>query len=1064
MDDCTHLPRKRKADADDCPCAPDSSTRAPSDAAPAPDPTFLPQAATPRMPDSVDLPAASSWNRPRHNTVPLLQWHPPSIATTHPFLPPIQGPSRPKRPRIEIPSSPRKVRRARTPFTALVPARMSRHARLGELRDTGVVSATEPRPSRTTYLSAGHLSPPHRPAHSAPSSPTIEPVSPHVPSHQPPINRETLKELDLEAILRNPQLREYFTLSRLSFFVEPVIPPGHDLLFDSGLQFRPTSSRRKRDLADNYWSAIVRELENGCTCATVDAHGRPLERVCICKSVPMPVGRSIRASTPAGTFVTVRTPSRLKPLLTELLEVLISIIQPVVPGLLGLHPGLLHPQYNQNAAHVALLRAMLDADLIQQEIDHGLFDPCGVFQTIGDIVRCYCAPMRDHAVDQMVQLAQSCSPGGEGTKADAVRAIRVCFEIMELMKLDVANHQLQTLRPYLVHSAAQFELKTFQESRQKGSLSSSSSLASSSSSPSNSPLPFSLTITREWLKSAYAQTPSPSIAVSRTVSGPKPSRHAQIQATLTRALVSLIFDPPSSVCTPLSSPSTTMTGKGEGKTERGYPETLYLDHARLGVLSRDAADFTALYMLMMLHRQLLHSGSTTSTGSSSSAKEKAKGQTRTVVVKPEELLTLKKDVWEIGPAHFGLCFRQGEFGCGGEEREREREWEKWRDEIGNAVLHLTVHATDARSASSPPSENGNALPTRTPDAGLLNLATNWVRSHLRKDSALSGLMRTRLRKKVEEVALGLVLPSPSPSSSSPSSTSTPSSTSSLSLSLKKPSPASEPAPSANVASSGLEPLMPEITHLAERLVKLVGIHMNVYGALYTQPGFTFLATLFVLIGVSCAIVLRSFYLRRQMRRRYAEAVLAGFIPPSPAMPGERRRKRKNEFGEKPRLFDVVVVPARAEGEGGGEGGGEEWEELLPVSAKAKIPKPRSIPAEPDPPPTRISAFKNTIAHTVNRIPNPLHRRPPSPPPQPLDDPNSNPDPDPPQDPLAVANDVQVSVLIAMPHPHGSGMSDWASMKGKGRAESGVWEDEQEGVPDVVIGVSQVVLKRDYTQS
>ena len=78
---------------------------------------------------------------------------------------------------------------------------------------------------------------------------------------------------------------------------------------------------------------------------------------------------------------------------------------------------------------------MLDADLIQQEVEHGLFDPSGVFQSIGDIIRCYCAPMRDHAVNQMVALAQSCAPGGSGTKADAVRAIRMCFEIMELMKL-----------------------------------------------------------------------------------------------------------------------------------------------------------------------------------------------------------------------------------------------------------------------------------------------------------------------------------------------------------------------------------------------------------------------------------------------------------------------------------------------------------------------------------------------------------------------------------------------------------------------------------------------------
>lgn len=43
--------------------------------------------------------------------------------------------------------------------------------------------------------------------------------------------------------------------------------------------------------------------------------------------------------------------------------------------------------------------------------------------------------MRDHSVDQMVEIAKSCAPGGKGTKSDAVRAIRMCFEIMELMKL-----------------------------------------------------------------------------------------------------------------------------------------------------------------------------------------------------------------------------------------------------------------------------------------------------------------------------------------------------------------------------------------------------------------------------------------------------------------------------------------------------------------------------------------------------------------------------------------------------------------------------------------------------
>ena len=179
-------------------------------------------------------------------------------------------------------------------------------------------------------------------------------------------------------------------------------------------------------MAESYWIAVVRELESGCTCTTLDAHGRPIERRCVCNAIPMPRDKLVRAHPCAGNFVTVRSPSRLEPLLSELLEVLVSIIRPVVvrPQGICLHPGLLPPQ-EQNESHVAYLRSILDADLIQQEIDHGVFDPSGVFKAIGDIMRCYCAPMRDQAVNEMVALADSCSPGGGGTKAKIKTAAKV---------------------------------------------------------------------------------------------------------------------------------------------------------------------------------------------------------------------------------------------------------------------------------------------------------------------------------------------------------------------------------------------------------------------------------------------------------------------------------------------------------------------------------------------------------------------------------------------------------------------------------------------------------------
>ena len=67
---------------------------------------------------------------------------------------------------------------------------------------------------------------------------------------------------------------------------------------------------------------------------------------------------------------------------------------------------------------------------------------------------------------------------------------------------------------------------------------------------------------------------------------------------------------------------------------------------------------------------------------------------------------------------------------------------------------------------------------------------------------------------------------------------------------------------------------------------------------------TFLATLFVLLFVSCAIVLRSFVLRRRFRQQLEEQIAAGILPPEALW-----NYRKRDFGEKPKLYDVGVFPS-----------------------------------------------------------------------------------------------------------------------------------------------------------
>ncbi|PCH40080.1 Tcp11-domain-containing protein [Wolfiporia cocos MD-104 SS10] len=719
MDDLAHeslsihdLSRKRKAAQDDRPV---QDAPPPADDARAFDP-----AATPRG--------------------PIKQQDHRALLAAHPIA------AWPQPPPARPPSSPGRAPRARSgpasryPTPRPAPAAPARPAASTAMR---CPPRAEPGPSRGSLLRVSSVPSTPRASASLPITP-LEPFAAHIPPLQPPINRETLKELNPQAIFRNPQLR-------------------HDLLFDPGLQFRPTSSRRKREAADAYWLAVLRELECGCTCSTVDAHGRPCERVCVCGSVPKPTTRPLYAHTPDGR-ITVRVPSRIRPLLLELREVLVSIIQPVMSRTTGLYvnPPPLHPQFQQNEEHVALLRSVLDAELIQQEMDHNLFDPSSVFQTIGNIIRCHCAPMRDSSVAQMVELAKQCAPGAGGNKVDAVRAIRLCFEIMELMKLDIANHQLQTLRPYLMQSASQYELKTFREGRQKGQL--------------------SLDGTREWLQSVHRELACGQRPLPGCADFTKLPQRTQIELAVTSALVDLVFDPPSPTSSPSSpsapaptpsaaTPATPLPPSPSART--GFPETLYLDHARLATLATDAADFTALYMLLMLFRQLSLSP--------------AASATPVAAPRTEELAALKRELWEIGPPHLGACFRHTQ----------SAQDERWQRELSDVLLQVARRAHE-RAA---PGAADKGL-----DEGLVKLAGSWAQTNLRADAPLAALMRRRVRDQVRAATVQRVVPP------------------------KGDAPEGE-------MGSGLEPLAPEVQHLADRIAKLAAVHLNVYGTLYLQPGF-----------------------------------------------------------------------------------------------------------------------------------------------------------------------------------------------------------------------------------
>lgn len=87
-------------------------------------------------------------------------------------------------------------------------------------------------PTRPAYHHTNHHHQQHR---HIPATPSL-----------PPINLQSLKEIDLHEILKNPQLR-------------------HDILFDPQLQFRPNldgeRGRRKKSIMEKYWAEIESECK-----------------------------------------------------------------------------------------------------------------------------------------------------------------------------------------------------------------------------------------------------------------------------------------------------------------------------------------------------------------------------------------------------------------------------------------------------------------------------------------------------------------------------------------------------------------------------------------------------------------------------------------------------------------------------------------------------------------------------------------------------------------------------------------------------------------------------------
>lgn len=275
-------------------------------------------------------------------------------------------------------------------------------------------------------------------------------------------------------------------------------------------------------------------------------------------------------------------------------------------------------------------------------------------------------------------------------------------------------------------------------------------------------------------------------------------------------LVDLIFNPPSPV--PLASPIVTTTSPSHQLIPNiitqlpDYPETLFLDHSRLIQLTKDAADVTSVYLLLMLHRQLLVSSYQDSTI-----------PRRAVNPEDVDMQLIKKEILELAPRNIGRSFLRIRPSSDPQSSQAEgRELEKWKSGMQSVVLQIASRASETRRRPAPSSSSNPCL--RAPEPHLLKVAESWSENHFKLESPLSALMRDRLREAVLEIVVQTVLVrgSINPLSAPVSGTS---------------------QPAARKLASGLEPLAPEIRQLSERLSKLAVLHLNVYQTMYEQDDF-----------------------------------------------------------------------------------------------------------------------------------------------------------------------------------------------------------------------------------
>ncbi|NXD09843.1 T11L1 protein, partial [Nothocercus nigrocapillus] len=98
---------------------------------------------------------------------------------------------------------------------------------------------------------------------------------------------------------------------------------------------------------------------------------------------------------------------------------------------------------------------VLDLDLIKQEAENGALDISKLVEFVIGMMGTLCAPARDEEIKRLKDIHE------------VVPLFRAIFSVLDLMKMDMANFAVTSIRPKLMQQSAEYERKKFQEFLEK---------------------------------------------------------------------------------------------------------------------------------------------------------------------------------------------------------------------------------------------------------------------------------------------------------------------------------------------------------------------------------------------------------------------------------------------------------------------------------------------------------------------------------------------------------------------------------------------------------------------